>query len=130
MIPSVHFRPQLTGPAMPNFELNLTHPSHMAFQRESFLGVGNRLNEMSERIGAGAVTRGGTFEQAMLQALDRVSAYQQTASELHREAIINPGSVDVHDITIAQAQAQMALGITHSVLNRIVQGWRDLINTR
>jgi len=130
MIPNVHFRPQLTGLNMQNMDLNLTHPTHMAFQRESFLGVGNRLNEMSERIGAGAVTRGGTFEQAMLQALDRVSAYQQISSDLHREAIVNPGAVDVHDITIAQANARLSLDITRNVLNRVVQGWRDLINTR
>ena len=130
MVPNVHFRPQLTGLNMPNMDLNLTHPTHMAFQRESFLGVGSRLNEMSDRIGAGAVTRGGTFEQAMLQALDRVSAYQQIASDLHQAAIINPDSVNVHDITIAQANARLSLDITRNVLNRVVQGWRDLINTR
>jgi len=130
MIPNVHFRPQLTGAAIPNLDLDVTHPNHLSFRRESFLGAGNRLNEMSETIGAGAVTRGGTFERAMLQALDRVSAYQQFSSELHREAIVNPGSVDVHDITIAQANARLSLDITRNVLNRVVQGWRDLINTR
>jgi len=85
---------------------------------------------MSEAIGAGAVTRSGTFEQAMLGALDRVSAFQQISSNLHQAAIIDPGSVDVHDITIAQAQARMSLDITSNVLSRVVQGWRDLINTR
>jgi len=130
MMTNVHFRPRLTGLDMPNLDLTLTHPTHMAFQRESFLGMGNRLNEMGERIGAGAVTRSGTFERAMLQALDRVSAYQQFSADLHQEAIVNPGSVDVHDITIAQAQARISLDITRNVLNRVVQGWRDLINTR
>ena len=115
---------------MPNLDLDLTHPTHLAFQRESFLGQGRRLVETRDAIGAGAVTRSGTFEQAMLNALDRVSAYQQISADLHQAAIIDPGSVDVHDITIAQAQARMSLDITRNILNRVVQGWRDLINTR
>jgi flagellar hook-basal body complex protein FliE len=72
----------------------------------------------------------GTFEDAMLQALDKVSGRQHYASGLQQEAIINPDAVDVHDITIAQAQANMSLGITRNILSRLVQGWRDLINTR
>jgi flagellar hook-basal body complex protein FliE len=38
--------------------------------------------------------------------------------------------VDVHDITTAQAKAALSLNIARNVLNRVVQGWRDLINTR
>ena len=126
-----HFRPQFTRIGnLPGLDLQLTHPNHMAFNRASFLGLGNNINELSEKIGAGAVTRSGTFETTMLGALDRVSAYQQFASNLHQEAIINPDSVNVHDITIAQAQARLSLDLTRNVLNRIVQGWRDLINTR
>jgi len=123
---NVHFRPHLTGLPMQNFDLNLTHPTHLAFQRESFLNQGARIVEMRERVGGNA----GTFEQAMLQALDRVSAFQQIASDLHQEAIINPDGVNVHDITFAQAQASQSLLITHTVLNRIIQGWRDVINIR
>ena len=66
----------------------------------------------------------------MLQALDKVSGAQLFASHLERESIINPDSIDVHEITIAQAKANMSLGIARNVLSRLVQGWRDLINTR
>jgi len=76
------------------------------------------------------VIRSGTFEDAMLGALDKVSAYQQFSSDLAQQAITDPDSVDIHDITIAQAEASMALNITRNVLNRIVQGWKDVINTR
>ncbi|MDR3337515.1 MAG: flagellar hook-basal body complex protein FliE [Treponema sp.] len=38
--------------------------------------------------------------------------------------------MDIHDVTIAQAEAAMSLNISRTILNRIVQGWRDLINTR
>jgi flagellar hook-basal body complex protein FliE len=95
-----------------------------------FTGSGNNILNLRDTIGANGITRAGTFEDVMLQALDRVSGAQINASNLQKEAIINPGSIDIHDITIAQAEASMALGITRNILSRLVQGWRDLINTR
>jgi flagellar hook-basal body complex protein FliE len=66
----------------------------------------------------------------MLQALDQVSASDQFAGNLAQRAITEPDSVDIHDVTIAQAKASMSLDITRNVLSRLVQGWRDIINTR
>jgi flagellar hook-basal body complex protein FliE len=107
-----------------------THPQHMGPLDSPYAGSGKNILALEKKIGAGGITGAGTFEQAMLQGLDKVSGAQQHASNLTREAIINPDSVDVHDVTIAQAEASMALGITRNILSRLVQGWRDLINTR
>ena len=107
-----------------------THPGHMQPPDSPYYGSGNNILALRDVTGAGAVTGAGTFEDAMLQALDKVSGAQLKASDLQKEAIINPGSVDIHDITIAQAEASMALGITRNILSRLVQSWRDLINTR
>ena len=125
------FRPELSnfGKTL-NLSLKTTHPKHMDFGPENFVSMGSKINETGKKIGADMVIRSGTFEQAMLGALDKVSAYQAFASDLHQAAITDPDSVDVHDITIAQAQASMALNITRNVLNRLVQSWRDVINTR
>jgi flagellar hook-basal body complex protein FliE len=108
----------------------LTHPKHMAPEQGGPVNAGHRILELKEKTGADMVIRSGTFEKAMLQALDRVSGDQQLASGLARQAITDPDSVDIQDITIAQAKANMSLGIARNVLNRLVQGWRDLINTR
>ncbi|MCL2130015.1 MAG: flagellar hook-basal body complex protein FliE [Treponema sp.] len=125
------YRPELTGLGkMPDLKLNITHPNHMASLSEDFLSEGDKILGLENKIGAGAVIRSGTFEESMLNALDKVSAYQQFASSLQQAAITDPDSVDVHDITIAQAEASMSLNIARNVLNRIVQGWRDIINTR
>jgi flagellar hook-basal body complex protein FliE len=110
--------------------MKVTHPHHMVSQKGGFIPEGAALSELGNKIGAEAVLRSGTFEDAMLKALDTVSAQQQQPSNLMQTALTEPGSVDVHDITIAQAKASMSLNITRTVLNRIVQGWKDLINTR
>jgi flagellar hook-basal body complex protein FliE len=126
-----NFRPKLMGFGIaPELPLTVTHPNHIAYNRENFLNQGSKITEMGKKIGTDAVSRSGTFQEAMLGALDKVSATQQFASSLHEAAIIDPDSVDAHDITIAQAEASMSLNITRNVLNRLVQGWRDLINTR
>jgi len=107
-----------------------THQDHMLPPDSPYSGSGKNILALRDRVGAQGITGAGTFEDAMLQALDKVSGAQLKASDLQKEAIINPGSVDIHDITIAQAEASMALGVTRNVLSRLVQGWRDLINTR
>jgi len=111
-------------------QMNLTHPKHMLPPDSPYSGSGNKVIALEKKIGAGNVTGAGTFEHAMLQALDKVSGAHQYASNLGIEGIIDPDSVDAHDITIAQTEARMALNITQNILSRMVQGWRDLINTR
>ena len=114
-----------------NMDINAEEPNHIVIPGENFPGQGSKIFQMGKTIGAdGTIGRPGTFQQAMLQAIDGVSANQHFASNLHQAAIIDPDSVDIHDITIAQAQASMSLNITRNILNRVVQAWRDLINTR
>jgi len=113
-----------------SFSMIRSHQGHMGPLSSPFAGSGANILSLERAIGAEGAAGDGTFRRAMLQALDRVSGAQHSASALQREAIVNPDSVDVHDITIAQAQARMSLDLTRNVLNRLVQGWRDLINTR
>ena len=107
-----------------------THPNHMGPLDSPYAGSGKNIISLEKKIGAEGITGAGTFEHAMLQSLDKVSGAQHYASSLAQEAIINPDSVDVHDVTIAQAQANLSFDITRTILSRLVQGWRDLINTR
>jgi flagellar hook-basal body complex protein FliE len=125
------YRPELQNfNSLKDVPLTITHPYHMVPKFESILNQGANLSDMGNKIGTEAVTRSGLFDDAMLQALDSVSGYQQYASSLAQASIIDPESVDIHDLTIAQAEASLALNITRNILNRIVQGWKDIINTR
>jgi flagellar hook-basal body complex protein FliE len=129
------YKPELVhGDKVP---MLVTDPRHMVPVKGEFSIGGKTVNgrgalvaELGGRIGAEAAVRSGGFEDAMLRAMDKVSASGNFASELAQKAITDPDSIDPHDLTIAQAEAQMSLNIARTVLNRIVQGWRDLINTR
>jgi flagellar hook-basal body complex protein FliE len=124
------YKPELAGPGTMNLPLAVTHPKHLVPKAGDFEFIGRNISSLGEKIGAEAVIRSGTFEDTMLKALDKVSAYQQISSNLAQKAITDPESVDIQDITMAQAKAGVSLNITRNVLNRVVQGWRDIINTR
>jgi flagellar hook-basal body complex protein FliE len=91
------------------------------------LALDNLKHISNTDLNSEALTDGFT---AALKALDGVSAEQQTVADLTQMAITDPSSVDAHDLTIAQAQAQMSLNIARTVLNRLVDGWQELINTQ
>ncbi|MDR3277098.1 MAG: flagellar hook-basal body complex protein FliE [Treponema sp.] len=122
------YRPELLAGG--NIPLTITNPKHLVPKSGDYSAQGTAISILGNSIGADAVTGSGVFEDAMLKALDAVSADQQFSATLTQAAITDPNSVDVHDITIAQAKAQMSLNIARTVLNRIVQGWKDIINTR
>ncbi|MDR2101052.1 MAG: flagellar hook-basal body complex protein FliE [Treponema sp.] len=122
------YRPELVSGD--KIAMRVTHPRHLVNPSASYTASGEALSILGNRIGTDMVTRSGSFEDVMLRALDKVSGDQQFAADLEQQAVVDPGSVDTHDITIAQAKASMSLNITRTVLNRIVQGWKDIINTR
>jgi flagellar hook-basal body complex protein FliE len=124
------FKPELNFGNLPYLPMSVTHENHMSVKKTEFSAMGNKITETGKKIGADAVIRSGTFTESMLDALDKVSAYEQFASSLSQAAIIDPDSVNIEDVTIAQAEASMSLNIARNVLNRLVQSWRDLINTR
>jgi flagellar hook-basal body complex protein FliE len=71
-----------------------------------------------------------SFEDSMLKAMDEVNGLQQESSALTQAMLTDPNSVDVQDVTIAMAKANLSLNIAKTVLNRIVTSWKEVINTR
>ena len=129
------YKPELVnGDRVP---LTVTNPKHLVPANGPYVvggsiarGRGAAISELGSMIGSDAAVRGGSFEDAMLRALDGISAEQQFAADLVQRAITDPDSMDPQDITIAQAKAGMSLNIARNILSRVVQGWKDIINTR
>jgi flagellar hook-basal body complex protein FliE len=129
------YKPELvSGDRVP---LAITHPKHLVPTNGPYTvggkvaaGRGEAISALGSMIGSEAAIRSGSFEDAMLKALDRISAEQQFSADLAQKAITDPGSMDPQDVTIAQAKAGMSLNIARNVLSRVVQGWKDIINTR
>ena len=44
--------------------------------------------------------------------------------------IIDPDSVDIHDVTTAMAEANMSLSLAQTVISRMVSSWNEITTTR
>lgn len=71
-----------------------------------------------------------TFQDAMLLALNGVNQDQLDSSSAIEQMLVDPESIEAHEVTIAMSKASMSLNITRTVLDRVVRAWKDLINTR
>jgi flagellar hook-basal body complex protein FliE len=70
------------------------------------------------------------FGRLLAQAFGNVNDKQKVASQLGRQMITDPDSVDVHDISIAMAEANLSLSMTKSIVDRALRAYREIISTR
>jgi len=71
-----------------------------------------------------------SFEQTLLKAFDSMNQKQIKTDELSQQMIIDPDSVDAHDVTIAMAEANLSLKIAQTVIDRLIKGWNEITTTR
>ena len=71
-----------------------------------------------------------SFEQMVLKAFDEMNSKQIKMNELNQQMIVNPDSVDVHDITIGMAEASLSLKLAQTVIDCLVKSWNDITITR
>ncbi|MCL1928469.1 MAG: flagellar hook-basal body complex protein FliE [Treponema sp.] len=123
--------PQYYSPVpMPPVPSSLPDLRPKVLNEEFYNATGSGIASMGKTIGADGVIKDGLFSETMLKALDKVSSYQKYSDNLYEQAILAPDSVNIEDITMAEARANMSLNIARTILNRVVQAWKDVINTR
>ena len=71
-----------------------------------------------------------SFEGYLLDAMTQLNGQQTAVSAMQEQIITDPDSVDIHDVTIAMAKAQMSLNLAQTVIDRVVSGWNDLSQNR
>jgi len=71
-----------------------------------------------------------SFEQTLLGAFDAMNEKQIKSEDMAQQMIVDPESVDVHDVTIAMAEANLSLKIAQTVIDRVVKGWNEITTTR
>jgi flagellar hook-basal body complex protein FliE len=71
-----------------------------------------------------------SFGDLLLNALGSVNASQLKSMDLAQAMVTNPDSVDVHDVTIALAEANLAISMTKAIVDRALTAYREIINVR
>jgi flagellar hook-basal body complex protein FliE len=71
-----------------------------------------------------------SFAGMLADALGEVNSLQQDHDRLSLQAVLDPESVNSHDVTIAAAKANMSLSMTKSIVDSVLQAYREIINVR
>jgi flagellar hook-basal body complex protein FliE len=71
-----------------------------------------------------------SFGELLMSALGNVNGSQLTAMDLSQKMITDSSSVNVEEVTIALANANMALSMTKSIVDRALSAYREIINTK
>lgn len=100
-----------------------------ALSKDSVQGVLDAAG-VGSKAAASSVDDPSSFGDAMLKALDSVNSDQQKSNDLVEQMLVDPDSVDAHEITIGMAEASLSLNLAKTLLSRVVTAWKDVINTR
>jgi flagellar hook-basal body complex protein FliE len=92
-------------------ELRVTDPRHLGGRREPDAPA-------------------ASFEKLLLNALGEVNQKQLDATAASERLVTAPDTVDIHDVTIALAEANLALSATKAVFDRAISAFREITNMR
>jgi flagellar hook-basal body complex protein FliE len=114
----ISFGVQAVGNGYPGqgdqIRLNATNPRHFG------------VRPTGEEPGRPAAAFGRTLRDAF----NRVNDLQRDSDRMTRAMAVDPDSVDIHDVTIAAEKARLSLTLTKSIVDRVTQAYRELINLR
>ncbi|WP_029362181.1 flagellar hook-basal body complex protein FliE [Borreliella garinii] len=71
-----------------------------------------------------------TFKDVLINTVTDINKSQLNVSKVMEQAVLRPGSVDVHDFAIALSKANMNLSILKAVVERGIKAYQDIINIR
>ncbi len=94
-----------------------TNPRHLSGAGERAPAAGEKGTEQA-------------FGEMLFGALNGVNASQRKGMELTQKMITDPDSVDVHDVTVALAEANLAISMTKAIVDRALSAYREIINVR
>ena len=70
------------------------------------------------------------FGELLSRAFTQVNDLQHNSMDLGQRLITDPESVDIHDVTIAMAEANLSLSMTKAIVDRALRAYKEIISTR
>lgn len=97
-----------------------------------------QTNDPRHLTGApGAKTQGAadegsvnSFGKLFAEALGKVNEEQIRSMKLDQQMLTDPNSVNVHDVTIAMAQANLSLSMTKAITDGVIRAYKELMAVR
>ena len=75
-------------------------------------------------------TSPGDFKSKVIEKLSQVNAIQRESENITQQMLVDPDSVDAHEVMMALAEANMSLNITKAVIDRVIRAYREITGAR
>ena len=117
------------------FEMLRTDPAHIGSSAIQPVGKVTRVDNVGEietpkknkSIGD-SVER--PFSSYLSEALQYVNGKQNASSDIVEKFIVDPESVNVHEVTTAMAEASLSLSLAQKVSDGMLKDWNEITITR
>lgn len=71
-----------------------------------------------------------SFKDLLLQSLDTVSSTVNNHDQLRMQSIVDPDSVNPHDVTLAGLKSRLSVQMVTTTINRALEAYRTIISLR
>ncbi|MBN2532468.1 MAG: flagellar hook-basal body complex protein FliE [Spirochaetales bacterium] len=71
-----------------------------------------------------------SFGELFLKAFNDVNDLQVNTNKMSETMITDPESVNVHDVMISIAEANLSLSMTKAIVDRALRAYREIVSTR
>lgn len=88
------------------------------------------FSKVSKASNVAAVSPEADFGELLARAFNQVNELQNNSMELGQRLITDPESIDIHDVTIAMAEANLSLSMTKAIVDRALRAYKEIISTR
>lgn len=98
----------------------------------SSVGIQNpALQELADKASVKRSARpepgqGEDFAQTLMDVLKEVNSSQQNAVQVGNDFMTGRQSVDIHDLKIAMERANIAMNLTLSVRNKVLEAYQEI----
>jgi flagellar hook-basal body complex protein FliE len=109
-----NIKPYSIAPKGDKIDIKVTDPRHYGKDAEI-----KNIDDVSE-----------SFAATLKNALQSVNDQQIRSDELTQKMIVNPNSVDAHEVMIAAEKARISLTFTKTLVDGVIKAYRELSNLR
>ncbi|MCK4797193.1 MAG: flagellar hook-basal body complex protein FliE [Spirochaetes bacterium] len=86
------------------------------------------LDNPQNQVKGDSITK--SFSNLFNNMIGEVNNLELKATDLTNQMVINPDSVNIHDVQIAAEQAEMAILLTKGIMDRVIRAYREVSNLR
>ena len=90
--------------------------------------INHLVGETDPNKNAVSDVKGISFGDLLVGQMDTIASLESKAETLTTQFIVDPESVNAHDVTIASTEATLAVNIATTVVNKAIEAYKSIMS--